>query len=185
MASYPINERADCNKPSIQATPSGQPVSFVNCVKTNSAFVFGAVARITADVAIQAVRDQNTASVQTCEILPLKANAFEELRILTSPFIPLPQEAISKDVQANREERDGEEVHVRVPRCQLHRVVRPGNNGGGDELGFFFGSFVSRPVLFEQQTIPNISDRHLPPKTASVVTSVNQPAMLIHPTRKL
>jgi hypothetical protein len=102
------------------------------------------VARITADVAIQAVRDQNTASVQTCEILPLKANAFEESRILTSPFIPLPQEAISKDtIQTNREERDGEEVHVRVPRWQLHRVVRPCNNGGGDELGFFFVAISS------------------------------------------
>jgi hypothetical protein len=61
MASYPIKERADCNRPSIQATPSGQPVSLVNWVKTNSAFVLGAVAMMTAEVATQAVRDQNTA----------------------------------------------------------------------------------------------------------------------------
>jgi hypothetical protein len=51
---------ADCNKPSIHATPSGHPVSFVNTVKTNLASVLGAVARMTADVAIQATIDQNT-----------------------------------------------------------------------------------------------------------------------------
>jgi hypothetical protein len=51
---------ADCNKPSIHATPSGHPVSFVKTVNTNSASVLGAVARITAEVAIQAVIDQNT-----------------------------------------------------------------------------------------------------------------------------
>jgi hypothetical protein len=71
IASYPIKERADCNRPSIHATPSGQPVSLVNWVKTNSAFVLGAVARMTAEVAIQAVRDQNTAMVFTCESLLL------------------------------------------------------------------------------------------------------------------
>jgi hypothetical protein len=133
IASYPINERADCNKPSIQATPSGQPVSLVNRVKTNSAFVLGAVARMTADVAIQAVRDQNTARSQTCE---LSAPGVLLMGTLTSPFIPFPQKAIPKDVQTDREERDGEKVHVRMPRRELHRVIRPGNDGSGDELGF-------------------------------------------------
>jgi hypothetical protein len=51
---------ADCNKPNIHATPSGHPVSFVNTVKTNLASVLGAVASMTADVAIQATIDQNT-----------------------------------------------------------------------------------------------------------------------------
>lgn len=65
MASYPIKERADCSNPSIQATPSGHPVSFVNWVKTNRASVFGAVASMTADVAIHAVIDQNTSQIET------------------------------------------------------------------------------------------------------------------------
>jgi hypothetical protein len=55
---------------------------------------------------------------------------------LTSPFIPFSQKAIPKDVQTDREERDGEKVHVRMPRRELHRVIRPGNDGSGDELGF-------------------------------------------------
>lgn len=54
---------ADCNRPSIHATPSGHPVSLVNTVKTNSASVLGAVARITTEVVIQAVIDQNTAKL--------------------------------------------------------------------------------------------------------------------------
>lgn len=61
MASKPIRDRADCKSPRIHATPSGQPVSFVKTVKTKSASVLGAVARITADVAIHAVIDQKTA----------------------------------------------------------------------------------------------------------------------------
>jgi len=106
-----------------------------------------------------------------------------EWELLTSPFVPFPQEAIPEDVQSYREERDGEEVHVRVPHGELHRVVRSGDDGGSDELGFFRGtrsisnSFEKRPIL--------ISVEDSPPKTASVVTSVNQPAILIHPTRKL
>jgi hypothetical protein len=60
------------------------------------------------------------------------------MRTLTSPFIPFPQEAIPKDVQADRKERNGEEIHVCVPGRELHRVVRSGNDGGGDELGFIW-----------------------------------------------
>lgn len=63
MASNPIKESADCNKPIIHATPSGQPVSLVNSVKTNSASVLGEVARTSAEVAIHAVTDQNTTDV--------------------------------------------------------------------------------------------------------------------------
>lgn len=35
-----MRERADCNRPKIQAMPSDQPVSLVKSVKTNSALVF-------------------------------------------------------------------------------------------------------------------------------------------------
>lgn len=34
-----MRERADCNRPKIQAMPSDQPVSFLKSVKTNSALV--------------------------------------------------------------------------------------------------------------------------------------------------
>jgi hypothetical protein len=73
---------------------------------------------------------------------------------LTSPFVPFTKESIPKDVQADRKERDGEKVHVRVPRRELHRVIRSGNDGGGDELGFIWEvSSVSRfskrdPIVF-------------------------------------
>lgn len=59
-ASKPMSESADCNSPKIQAVPSEYPVSFVKVVKTNSASVFGDVARMTAAVATQADSDQNT-----------------------------------------------------------------------------------------------------------------------------
>ena len=46
-----------------------------------------------------------------------------------------------------------------------------------------FVSFVSPPFIRKQ--FHDIPIENSPPKTASVVTSVNQPAILIHPTRKL
>ena len=149
-------------------------------METNTAFVLGAVARMTADIAIQAVRDQNTARSQTCE---LSAPGVLLMGTLTSPFIPFSQKAISKDVQPDREKRDGEKVHVRMPRRELHRVIRPGNNGSGDESGFV-GEVLSFNRSSERE-IQRCLHRHSPPKTASIVTSVNQPAMLIHPRKKL
>jgi len=58
------------------------------------------------------------------------------MQTLTSPFVPSAQESITEDIQPDREERDGEEVHVRVPHSEFNRVIRPGNDCGGDELGF-------------------------------------------------
>lgn len=43
--SKPIRERADCNKPRIQATPSDQPVSLLKPVKTFFASVLGDMER--------------------------------------------------------------------------------------------------------------------------------------------
>jgi hypothetical protein len=105
----PQGPTADCNKPSIHATPSGYPVSFVNAVKTNLASVLGAVARMTAEVAIQAVIDQNTTT-------SVRNRSFQRYgRLRTSSFVPFAQEAIAEDVEANGEERDGQKVQVRMP----------------------------------------------------------------------
>jgi hypothetical protein len=103
-------------------------------------------------------------------------------KTLTSPFVPFPQEAIAKDVQTDCEEGDGKEVHVRVPCRELDRIVRSGYDGGGDELGFVC---EFRQSAIHSEEFPWYCDLNSPPKTASVVTSVNQPAILIHPTRKL
>jgi hypothetical protein len=63
-ASKPMSDRALWSKPIIQETPSGQPVSLVNVVKTNSASVFGDVARIVAAIAMNADIDQKTGNSQ-------------------------------------------------------------------------------------------------------------------------
>jgi len=105
------------------------------------------------------------------------------MQTLTGPFVPFAQEAITKDVQTDREERDGEKVQVRVPHRELHRVIRPGNNCGGNELCFV--RKFSQPVDSRRESFRGIANRNSPAKTASVVTSVSQPAILIHPTRKL
>lgn len=81
----------------IHATPSGQPVSLVNCVKTNSASVFSVVARISADVAIQAVTDQNTASLSD------QLTLLESRTLLTSALVPPAEESIAEDIEADCE----------------------------------------------------------------------------------
>lgn len=97
MASNPIKESADCSKPIIHATPSGQPVSLVNSVKTNSASVLGEVARTSAEVAIQAVTDQNTTNVSG------QVSVARHLTLLTSSLIPPAEESIAEDVEADCE----------------------------------------------------------------------------------
>lgn len=53
---------------------------------------------------------------------------------LTCAFVPFAQEAISKDVETNREAGNGDEVEVGMPCCELHCIVRASNNGRSDEL---------------------------------------------------
>lgn len=57
---YPMKLRADCNSPSIQAVPSLHPVVLEKLVKTNSASVFGEVARRTILMTTTLSKDQYT-----------------------------------------------------------------------------------------------------------------------------
>lgn len=59
----------------------------------------------------------------------------EELR--TSCFIPRAQESIAEDVEADGEERDSQEVHVRMPGRENHGIVRPSYYCGSNELGCY------------------------------------------------
>lgn len=67
-ASKPMSDKALWSSPRNQATPLGHPVLFVNVVKTNSASVFGDVARMVAAAATKAVIDQNTGLCQQVAI---------------------------------------------------------------------------------------------------------------------
>lgn len=61
--SNPISERADCNKPRIQATPSDQPVSLLKSVKTFLASVFSDMDRRMMLIMTTDKMDQYTASL--------------------------------------------------------------------------------------------------------------------------
>jgi hypothetical protein len=56
--------KADCSSPSIQAVPSLQPVVLEKLVKTNSASVFGEVARRTILITMTLSKDQYTKKSQ-------------------------------------------------------------------------------------------------------------------------
>jgi hypothetical protein len=183
-ASNPINDRADWRRPSIHATPSTHPVSLLKSVNTNLASFFGDVASNVILITITARIDQYTMIVTVRMRSKDQKKTRCSVMKLTGYIIPTTKDSISKYIWKGSKCEDGNKDQISSPLVNLIGTAGTDNRCSRYKLSFMKGLAL---LIMTSHYFGDLKGAFsiVPAKKASVVTRVNQPAILVQPTQKL